>query len=529
MAAYTDNHHSYCNHLSLSSGLTSGTQHQNQEVSISELIEHGSVSFGRFTAESLAWEKWSVFSHNRCQEELEKFKAPGLVAQKKAYFEEYYKKIRAMKKLQAEQQEFNKSELSQGEKDVTLQVEKGSETNRPEKEKNSNDSIQTQFLETIEDKSLVAEEQGQNPNDNTINKDEFITSSATFVDEEQGQKPNDNSIDRDETKTSSATVVDEEQGHNPNVNIINRDEIKTSSATGVDMADQVPVLPIKTCLKSSLQDSCVSGTVKLNANRPNRASLLKAKGTVTPARDKTKLDNRTKRDATKPSEKKKSSPGKDTSGRSTTTHALSGRPNPKLARNQKSNHVTSHRPSAKALSSATLSQTSVLKDRPTSSSSVRRSVPKGNLNSTSVLKDRLSSSYSVRSGAPKANLNAISILKDRPTSSYSVRGSVPKANLNSTSVLKDRPSSSYSVRSGAPKANLNSIYDLKDRPITSSHSTRTAVPKANLNSKGSMNKAEDARLAMTVESHGREFGVIVVGGHTRSKRRHAPPWLAEMH
>ena len=200
------------------------------------------------------------------------------------------------------------------------------------------------------------------------------------------------------------------------------------------------------------------------------------------------MDYRTKKDATKPSEKQKSSPDKVTSGKSTTSHALSGRPNPKLARNPKSDNVTSHRPSTKARSSATLSQTSVLKDRPTSSSSVRTGVPKGNLNSTSVLKDRPTSSYSLRSSVPKANLNSTSVLKDRPSSSYSVRSGAPKANLNSTSVLKDRPSSSYSVRSGAPKANLNSISVLKDTPTTSSHSVRTAVPKANLNSKGSMNK-----------------------------------------
>ena len=43
-----------------------------------------------------------------------------------------------------------------------------------------------------------------------------------------------------------------------------------------------------------------------------------------------------------------------------------------------------------------------------------------------------------------------------------------------------------------------------------------------------MMQGEDARLAMTVESHGGEFGVIVVGGHAGSKRRHAPPWLVEM-
>lgn len=74
-------------------------------MSISDILDHGSISFGRFAADSLAWEKRSVFSHNRCQEELEKFKAPGFVAQKKAFFEDYYERVRAMKALQAEQQQ----------------------------------------------------------------------------------------------------------------------------------------------------------------------------------------------------------------------------------------------------------------------------------------------------------------------------------------------------------------------------------------------------------------------------------------
>ncbi|KAL0004430.1 hypothetical protein SO802_011991 [Lithocarpus litseifolius] len=50
-----------------------------------------SVSFGRYMSESLAWEKWSTFSHNRYLEEAEKFSKPGSVAQKKAYFEAHYK------------------------------------------------------------------------------------------------------------------------------------------------------------------------------------------------------------------------------------------------------------------------------------------------------------------------------------------------------------------------------------------------------------------------------------------------------
>ncbi|KAL5793315.1 hypothetical protein ACOSP7_001909 [Xanthoceras sorbifolium] len=56
-----------------------------------------SVSFGRFVSESLAWEKWSTFSHNKYVEEAEKYSRPGSVAQKKAFFEAHYKKIAAQK------------------------------------------------------------------------------------------------------------------------------------------------------------------------------------------------------------------------------------------------------------------------------------------------------------------------------------------------------------------------------------------------------------------------------------------------
>lgn len=67
------------------------------------MMDHGSISFGRFAFESLSWEKRSVFTHNERLEELENFKSPGLVAKKKAYFEEYYKKIRALKATQNQQ------------------------------------------------------------------------------------------------------------------------------------------------------------------------------------------------------------------------------------------------------------------------------------------------------------------------------------------------------------------------------------------------------------------------------------------
>lgn len=71
------------------------------------MMDHGSISFGRFAFESLSWEKRSVFTHNERLEELENFKSPGLVAKKKAYFEEYYKKIRALKATQNQQIELS--------------------------------------------------------------------------------------------------------------------------------------------------------------------------------------------------------------------------------------------------------------------------------------------------------------------------------------------------------------------------------------------------------------------------------------
>ncbi|CAL4908283.1 unnamed protein product [Urochloa decumbens] len=69
----------------------------------SQVFGHGSISFGRFDLESLEWEKWSVFTNDRRHEEFGKFN--GLVAKKKAYFEEYFKRIRELKALQQQNQQ----------------------------------------------------------------------------------------------------------------------------------------------------------------------------------------------------------------------------------------------------------------------------------------------------------------------------------------------------------------------------------------------------------------------------------------
>eukprot|EP00252_Welwitschia_mirabilis_P015778 TRINITY_DN3500_c0_g2_i2.p1 TRINITY_DN3500_c0_g2~~TRINITY_DN3500_c0_g2_i2.p1 ORF type:complete len:902 (-),score=223.53 TRINITY_DN3500_c0_g2_i2:583-3288(-) len=58
----------------------------------SRLPPQSSVSFGRFESETLHWDKWSSFSQNKYLEEAEKFSTPGSVVQKKAFFEEFFRK-----------------------------------------------------------------------------------------------------------------------------------------------------------------------------------------------------------------------------------------------------------------------------------------------------------------------------------------------------------------------------------------------------------------------------------------------------
>ncbi|CAA6673122.1 unnamed protein product [Spirodela intermedia] len=72
-----------------------------------------SVSFGRFEAEPLSWERKSSFSHNRYLEEVEKYSTPGSVTEKKAYFEAHFKRtalrnlIAIERQNEAEEQEKN--------------------------------------------------------------------------------------------------------------------------------------------------------------------------------------------------------------------------------------------------------------------------------------------------------------------------------------------------------------------------------------------------------------------------------------
>lgn len=72
---------------------------QSQVEPAPECLVDGSISFGRFSLDTLSWEKWSAFSQNRYLEEVEKCSTPGSVAKKAAYFDAHYKKIAAQRAL----------------------------------------------------------------------------------------------------------------------------------------------------------------------------------------------------------------------------------------------------------------------------------------------------------------------------------------------------------------------------------------------------------------------------------------------
>ncbi|KAK9108363.1 hypothetical protein Syun_024374 [Stephania yunnanensis] len=112
---------------------------QNEHIEANPIRALGeSVSFGRFMSESLAWEKWSSFNHNRYLEEVEKYSKPGSVAQKKAYFEAHYKKI-AERKAAALIEQANAN--SQPENDVEVDTSNALDSNSIGVEEPTEDAV----------------------------------------------------------------------------------------------------------------------------------------------------------------------------------------------------------------------------------------------------------------------------------------------------------------------------------------------------------------------------------------------------
>ncbi|KAL5843322.1 hypothetical protein ACOSQ4_009280 [Xanthoceras sorbifolium] len=317
-----------------------------EDVPISEILDHGSISFGRYATESLAWEKWSAFSHNRCQEELEKCKAPGLVAQKKAYFEEYYKKIRAMKALQA-QQETAQPDSCQAANSGSVQVET--------------------------DVKLMMSQEEKTPSN-------------------VSQIPNsDNNMISNLNSTSGGTVNESEQATEKRQSYPNecndqasmKGKMELSFCTSVKKASPL-LTPSSHSSKSTQRSSHVSNTVNNNTNQQKKlASALQAEGTVASIRNKTKLDSS---GSTTNNVKQSAKPYPTLNGKSVhkddKSHLTSKNSDPKAASNS-NRKITEFRSSAAVLTS------SLARDRlvsPLPSPSARQATP--NTNSRGLVGNR---------------------------------------------------------------------------------------------------------------------------------------------
>lgn len=323
-------HHSYCgNEWSQTEVPLEGQQ--SQVVSISDILDHGSISFGRFAVESLAWEKRSVFSHNRRQEELEKFKAPGFVAQKKAYFEEYYKKVRAMKALQAEQQQTTQPDSCLVAMSTITQVE---------------NAVNADFMKE-EKKPIIVSERQVLENDATR---DILDSSKDATKEELGCCGNDN----DKTSLTDETSV--------SLSAIELQHfVKEASSTS----------SVSKSSETAQHDCSVSDRAKHDANKQKKqSSSLNAKVTVASAENRTHSNYRITKGAVKLSEKPKVSINDKIAGKKDNGLVSSKRSTPKIAKDISSNNVYSNRQNTEIRPNATVLRTSLVRASSVTSSPI---------------------------------------------------------------------------------------------------------------------------------------------------------------
>ncbi|KAL5559858.1 hypothetical protein UlMin_036069 [Ulmus minor] len=322
MAADTDFHQTRCNSWSHPE-IRSESQNNQQ----AELLAHGSISFGRFAVESLAWEKWSVFSHNKCREELERFMAPGFVAQKKAYFEEYYRRIREMKASQAEQQELetNQPGSEDGVESSASQIETGTDAADSKQENLSSHGIQIQTLESDTSTNFVSS------CGDIVEKQEAATRELTSCRSNRNERASTN----DEMSNSLCPPETEQSTK----------EVWSSTHVA--------------------RDSEISQHARLvsNANKP------KTQGNVAAAQSKTRLGYGNSKDGIKSSKKNNTFPQKKNTGKADNSVVLSKSNSHKAADCNNSVQVLSRRRPTEVSSSSTILRTSLVRNRLESSSS----------------------------------------------------------------------------------------------------------------------------------------------------------------
>ncbi|KAM5575119.1 hypothetical protein ABKV19_014188 [Rosa sericea] len=195
------------------------------------------------------------------------YKSNGLVAQKKAYFEEYYKRVRALKALQSKHQETAQVDACPGVLINSVQLENESSSNDMSKEEKSAPDAVTNSDSSV---GSTVDEAGQ------ANKESLNDCNGC----------SDNFTVTEETGKTLSNVDREQSSHQASV-----------SATP----------PVAGGSGVAKHDSVFSDSINLTANEQKKlAPVLKAKGNAASARNKSKLECTSTKDAVKASAKSKS-------------------------------------------------------------------------------------------------------------------------------------------------------------------------------------------------------------------------------
>ncbi|CAK7327857.1 unnamed protein product [Dovyalis caffra] len=360
---------------------TIGTCRQHcQEVSISQISDCGSISFGRYAADTLAWEKYSVFSHNRRQEELEKFKAPGLVAQKKAYFEEYYKKIRDMKGLQAEQ-ETPQTYPNEDGKEGTAQEENGIDAEASEEESKPRNTSQ-------EANGADIHRSKEENKPSSVYKIQILDNHTT------ANNPSTRGINGGAEEESFFKGNSGRASKEDGTGVCLSGRIAKHSVEGGSSACTPSV---KSSSKTTQKGGPVSNEVKRSGSQlvKKQAFTMREKGNVASAVNRTKLDCRISKDVVKPSEKPKSSVCREITSKADVSLVSGKRTTSKTASKIKSEQVQSHSQNRDVQSSSMVCRGSLKKEKMVSRSSNIRDGPLKTHSTPKSLADRLPATSSV--------------------------------------------------------------------------------------------------------------------------------------
>ncbi|XP_011045202.1 PREDICTED: uncharacterized protein LOC105140176 isoform X1 [Populus euphratica] len=250
-----------------------------------------SISFGRFMSDSLSWEKWSSFSHNRYVEEAEKFSRPGSVAQKKAFFEAHYRNLAARKaaalleQANAEANNVQEPENEGGIPDKTTQDSLTVATNSQE----AGDQEETHVQQVNSEASFVADD---NTCTSNVDMERFESSNAEEVEPSAENEILVENCVKIETLNQIVNVDNKEEVKEMELSVSKQMEkplLKDFMSCKDDAASMSKKKPAVSSSKSSIYN--IASKLPSTPAKPAPSVRAKKENTATPISKKSALDS----------------------------------------------------------------------------------------------------------------------------------------------------------------------------------------------------------------------------------------------